>query len=556
MTKKLENLAVLVVEANARIRVQLRTMLDGFKVGELQFVHSANAAIRRLRERHFDLILCEYDLGEESQDGQHLLEDLRTQNVISPQTLFVMISSERNYERVVGAAELAPDDYILKPLTPGTLQARLERSVRKREVFLPAYRLIESGAFQEALDHCAAAEKAAPAHRRELMRLRAEIHIAQRQFAEADAVYERVLALGEDTPWARLGHARMLLEREEHEEAEALLATLIADHPYYLDAYDYLARAHRAANRPGEACTTLSQAIERSPHRVGRLRDFGTTAVLAGRFDEAEKAQREVVRKGKLSEFRDPEDHLRLVRTQLSHGRAADARETLVDLEKSMGTHPATRACTALGHALIHQRSGDGEAARLATSLAALAAMQSDALSVAMKHEIISACLENGLEREGIELASNVLRNAGDAETVTQTRAVLNRQGRADLSPQIEAQLHAEVRGYIEDGARKAKAGDYDGAVSEMMSALRKMPGNPHVSFNAALALLRHIENKGWNERLAAQARALIARTRRLDPANPRLDAITGFMQGLAGKHAERRETANEPRVAREKVVD
>jgi hypothetical protein len=66
-----------------------------------------------------------------------------------------------------------------------------------------------------------------------------------------------------------------------------------------------------------------------------------------------------------------------------------------------------------------------------------------------------------------------------------------------------------------------------------MMNAARKMPGNPHVLFNAALALLRHIENRGWNEAFAAQASALIERAQRLSPANPRLTAITEFMHEL-----------------------
>ena len=78
-----------------------------------------------------------------------------------------------------------------------------------------------------------------------------------------------------------------------------------------------------------------------------------------------------------------------------------------------------------------------------------------------------------------------------------------------------------------------AHAGDFDGAVAEMMNAARKMPGNPHVLFNAALALLRHIENRGWNEAFAAQASALIERAQRLSPANPRLTAITEFMHEL-----------------------
>lgn len=85
----------------------------------------------------------------------------------------------------------------------------------------------------------------------------------------------------------------------------------------------------------------------------------------------------------------------------------------------------------------------------------------------------------------------------------------------------------------VTTGIEKARTGDYDGAVSEMMNAARKLPGNPHVLFNAALALLRHIEHCGWNEVLASQAHVLIVRAQLLAPTSPRLVAITEFMHTL-----------------------
>ncbi|HAY11050.1 MAG TPA: response regulator, partial [Thauera sp.] len=106
---------VLVVESQATMRTQLRTMLNSIGVESPQFAVSATMAMRKLREQRFDLILCEYNLGD-GQDGQHLLEDLRQHEIIPLDTLFVMITGERNYERVTSACELLPNDYILKPL--------------------------------------------------------------------------------------------------------------------------------------------------------------------------------------------------------------------------------------------------------------------------------------------------------------------------------------------------------------------------------------------------------------------------------------------------------
>jgi len=531
---QLENLEVLVVEASQGMRAQLRTMLDGFNVTGVQFAASAGAAIRKLREGRYDLILCEYDLGE-GQDGQHLLEDLRTQKIISLDTLFIIISSERSYERVVGAAELTPDDYILKPLTPSTLLARLQRAVTRRDVFLPAYRMIEAGESQAAIDYCLKSETdQPPSYRVDFMRMRAELLDGQGQSQQAEAVYRAIIDF-KPVPWARLGLAKMLFAGKRYGEAATLLEALVNESAYYLDAYDWLARTRAALDEPVLALDVLANAVQLSPHRMSRLRQFGEVSLKAGDYEGAERALSEVVRKGKYSDFRDPEDHVQLLKAQLIQQKFSEAANTIGDLEKSMGGQPSAGACSSLSKALLHQCTGNQDGAREALRDAVRAARETD-LPTSLKHELIKACLDNQLESEGSELVVGILRNAADEQTVEQTRSLLRQRGREDLSERIEEKLHTEVKGYIAAGAAKAQAGDYDGAVSEMMNAVRKMPGNPHVSFNAALALLRHIENNGWNERFAAQARALILRTRKLDPKNPRIDAISQFMQGLIKK--------------------
>ena len=62
----------------------------------------------------------------------------------------------------------------------------------------------------------------------------------------------------------------------------------------------------------------------------------------------------EVVRKGKYSDLRDPEDHVRLLQAQLGRGDTAQAEATIRDLERSMAGLDKTRMCTALSSALVH----------------------------------------------------------------------------------------------------------------------------------------------------------------------------------------------------------
>ena len=120
----LDTISALIVEANPSMRTQLRNMLNMCGINKVQFAVTAGVAVRKLRDGRYDLILCEYHIGD-GQDGQHLLEDLRHNAIIPLSTLFVMVTGERQYERVVSAAELAPNDYILKPFAADTLHDRV-----------------------------------------------------------------------------------------------------------------------------------------------------------------------------------------------------------------------------------------------------------------------------------------------------------------------------------------------------------------------------------------------------------------------------------------------
>lgn len=533
---KLEQLAVMVVAANQSMRAHLRTMLDNFGMHDFQFASSAASAIRKLREERYDLILSEHDLGDDTQDGQHLLEDLRTRRIIPRSSVFIMISGERSYERVVGTAEFSPDDYVLKPFTPGILQSRIERAMNRRDAFLPVFKLLEEGRNQEAMSACLQGEQTYPAWRADFMRLRADTAMEQGQLDVAEALYRNAQE-SVNAPWARLGRARVLIAAGRHEEAVPVLDELVRESEHYLEAYDLLAQCREHAGHPAEACQTLNEAVRRSPRRLGRLRQFGSLASRNGDFAQAEQALRQVVHLGKRSEFRDPADHVELVRVQLQQQRIEDAAATVQDLERSMGSLPGARVCAALGKAMLFQQTGDEAAARTAAATAAGALADADDLPLSVKHDIVRACLANGLDAAGGEIVSQILRHAPDEQTILRTRELLAEQGRKDLSEQVDEKLHNEVRNYVALGAQKAQAGDFEGAVSEMMGAVRKMPGNPHVLFNAALAVLRHLENTGWNERLAEEARTLIARTRKLDPSNPKLEALATFMAGLERKY-------------------
>ncbi|MDR0565173.1 MAG: response regulator [Azoarcus sp.] len=526
-----EDFQVLVIVSDPKLRAQLRTMLPSFGFATVHFAVSAHTALRHLRARHYEMILCDYALGD-GQDGQHLLEDLRQHDIISSDTLFVMITAERNYERVVGAAELLPDDYILTPLAPGALQTRLTRIMAKRDAFLPAWQLAAIGDWLGAIEYCLEAEISHPQYLIDFHRLEAGFYIAAGQIDEAEIIY-RQLADSQHIPWAQLGLARCLAFKKDYAAADALLSSVIADNDNFMAAYDLLARVRAQNGQSKAACEVLHTAIERSPYRLGRQRRLGELAMEAGDAPAAEAALSEVVRQSAHSGFRDPEDHVRLAQAQLAQNKTEAARKTISDIERSLGGQSNAALCKALANAMLHAHTGQEEEAQAELSAAASLAGAGAPLSPGLSRELIKACFDHDMLAAGHDVVSNTLRATGDEPTVSALRDLLQSRGLELLSQTIEQNVQEEVRNLVKAGAEKARSGDYKGAVDAMLDAVRQMPGHPVVLFNAALALLRHIEHHGWSSALATQARGLIDRARALDPANGRLATLAEYMHML-----------------------
>jgi DNA-binding response OmpR family regulator/Tfp pilus assembly protein PilF len=538
MSQKIEEISVLIVEANASMRTQLRNMLSLSGITNVGLAVTAGVAVRKLRDANFDIILCEYHLGE-GQDGQHLLEDLRNHHLIPLATLFLMITGESQYEKVVGAAELAPNDYILKPFSSELLLSRLSRALEKRDVFIPIYRSIESGALLEAIEGCRQGELEHPQYLIDFLRLRAELHVTAGQAEESQAVYKRVLET-RAVPWAKLGLAKTLFMQKKFDQAETELQGLLEESSQYMDAYDWLAKTREAAGRLGDAKETLENAVKVSPHTVRRLRKLGEVSAEIGDMETAARSMSEVVRKGKYSDFRDPEDHVQLVKAQLGMGDTAAAVNTMRDLERSMEGLPKTPLCKALSTAMVATRTGDTEKAAAALDEAIKFNDPRVGASIGLKKDLARVCIENQQDDKAADVIIDVMRHAPDDEALESIKNMLVELGRPEMGENLAGHVRREVRTIMTDGANLAQSGDFDGAVRQMLQAVERLPGNMSVLFNASLALLKRLDNVGWNEHFANNAKTFVERLQVQDPGNPRLSAMINYFNAILRKHGKR----------------
>lgn len=307
-----------------------------------------------------------------------------------------------------------------------------------------------------------------------------------------------------------------------------------------MDAYDWLAKVHEKMGQAEQARAVLAGAVSVSPHAVRRLRKLGEVAMRTGDVDTAERSFQQVVSKARYSEFRDPEDHVKLVQSLVTKGDTDQAAAVIRDLQKSMNSNDKMPVCRALSSAMLYKTLGDTERTSQELTAAVAACRNHIGLSDDMKMVLAQGCLANDMEEDAAEVMLDVMNNASNEEGMARAKQVLEQAGRADLAEKIASESRRQVADLLTTGADKARHGDYKGAVELMQEALRKMPENPQVVFNAAVAILKYLENSGWEGALGERCRSLIDKVRSLEPANPRLEPLSEMYQQIAQKRNAR----------------
>jgi DNA-binding NarL/FixJ family response regulator/thioredoxin-like negative regulator of GroEL len=532
--KEFSALTALIIEPNMGMRGNLHNMLNLCELNKIDHAVSGGTAIRQLQKKTYDVVICEYDLGD-GQDGQQLLEDLRHNKLITLWTIYIIVTAERAYEKVVSAAELAPTDYILKPFTADMLLERISRALDKRAVFFPVYQLMGQTKLREAIEACIAGEENNRRYSIDFMRLRAELHVTLNEPAEAEAIYEKLVQT-KAVAWARLGLAKTMYMQDRYTEAEKMLADLVAENDKYMDAYDLLAMTHEKIGEVERAKSVLQGAVAISPHGVRRLRKLGEVALQTGDVEVAEKSFQQVLHKAKYSEFRDPEDHVKMVKTLLTKGDSTQAATVIRDLQKSLNGNEKMPACRAISSAMLHETLGDPERVAQELAAAVAACQENIGLSTEMKMTLAENCLKNNMEEGATQVMLDVMNNASNEADMAKAASVFEKAGRSDLAEKTTKESRRQVVELVSSGADKARQGDYKGAVVMMLEAVKKLPENPQVVFNAAVAILKYLENLGWDTQLGERCRLLIDKARRLEPNNPRLGPLSELYQQLMQK--------------------
>jgi len=530
------NRLFLIIDSLPEMQRALAMTLASFGAEKVEYAGKAGDALAKMAKFEFDVVLCDYDLGN-GYDGLYLYEEVKERNLIKQSCVFMIVTGERRAQRVISAAELAPDDYLLKPFTGEVLRLRLEKAMRRREAFRVVDDAIMRHEYLAAIDACSRKIQQRGEFTLDFMKLKGSLAQKIGDYDTARSLYVEVLRL-KPLAWAKLGLAKSLTGLKSYDEAQLLFQEVLADNDHVMEAYDWLAKLHQLHHKLPEAQSTLQKATALSPVVLRRQKQLAEVALMNNDLVTAEIASQETLDIAKYTWHRSPTHYAMLARVQMARGETGNAARTLGNLRRDYRYNETGEWMCAVVDSQLQAKLGNREKARslLADAETTFNKLANN-LSVEAQMEFARACFVQGRQESGSAAIRTLVRNNHDNEELLSSVGSLFEQvGLGELGRQLIAE---NVQGVLElnnQAVREAQAGRFDQAIDRFVKAHEEMPHNIQVMLNLINATMAYTHNNGWHESHMRRAYDMLTQVRQEAPTNNKFQKILKAWRMLVEK--------------------
>jgi tetratricopeptide (TPR) repeat protein len=522
----------LIVDDFVGIRQLLRESLRNIGARHIDQASSGGEAMTLLARTHYDVVLCDFNLGE-GKNGQQVLEESRARNLMIPSSVWLTVSAEKSVESVMGAAEHQPDAYIIKPITEGVLLTRLNRVWHKKQIFREIDQAYIEKDYLRAAKLCDEQIAANKIHEIDLMRMKATLYLKAGETEQARAVFERVLE-DREYNWARTGLGKIRMANGEFEAARQMFNNVMAENRFYIDAYDQLATSLQMMGRHEEACTVLENATRLSPNSVQRQRNLGNTALRIGNIPLAEKAFRKCIAIGEYSIARTVDPYFGLARVC---GQKNDIKEALALLTIARRDFPSDMAelRAKITEGMVYHESGDYRRARKAgDELEEMLKADPARPDTATCMEMATLLFAVGVKDAPVELLCHVIRNNHDNQVLLDdVHKIFEKARMNDEAEDLINSSRREASDIMNKGVLLWKTGKLTEAVAWMREARQRLPDNMRILFNSAQMIITHMQKNGYDEALMTEANGVLMHVDQIAAGQQRFAQLIEQLQQL-----------------------
>ncbi|RZL37175.1 MAG: tetratricopeptide repeat protein [Rubrivivax sp.] len=478
-------------------------------------------ATAMLAAKTYGVVMCDYNLGP-GKNGQQLREEARLRSWISPSTVWLMITAEKTSTMVSAAAEDAPDEYLLKPITETLLQSRLLKLVERKSALSGIAVAMKAHDWRRALQLCNEQLAAGTKSLAEVLRLQAQLYQKLDEWPRAEAVYEGVLQRGQ-IAWAKLGLAQVRVHLGDLAGARTLLQDAVREHPQYLDAYDELAGVLHTQGEGQQQVAILERAVNLSPNAAHRQSALGVAALEQGQHDLATRAFSRALKLSEHSAIEDLEPFLGMARLHTEAGNPGEAQKLIATMAQRYDSHDAQLLAKAEKVRALQALGDKAGAAQLAAELVAMSADESSPGAADTAVRIAETLMEAQQGDQANRLLQHVTRNNyDDARLLKRSQRVFERMGLGVAGGELVAAARREATNAMKDGMQLMADGDHQAALESLRGARISMPRNARVLLNFAAVALTCLQRHGRSATLEAEVRNAIATAQALRPDDAR----------------------------------
>lgn len=520
MPLSLQQANTLIVDDFQSMRTMLRDFVKSMGMTRVDTACHGKDAISHLTDSRYDIVLCDYNLGPGA-NGQQVLEEARARNLIGVSTIWVIVTAEKTADMVMGAAEIKPDDYLLKPINQALLQSRLEKLIVRKQALGAVETAIRAKDFTAALAKCNMLLRMQSANPHEVLRIKTGLLLTMGDFDAARLEYEAVLAQ-RSVAWAKTGLGQVLFYTGDFPGAISLFEQVLSENHMYIEAADWLAKTHEAMGDTVRAQQVLQDAVKLSPNSPLRQKKLGETALKNGALDVAQAAFEKTIKIGEFSAHKSPAVYARLADLLADKGEAQQALNVIQRSKNDFRFNSPAALQTAAAESRIYQKLGEADKAEAALASAEqLATQLGDKLSPELMLELARAQLKLGHKDTACKLLGQVIKNDHEnAQLVSEIEAIFEAENLASVGQTIIKASRQEVININNQGVMLAKQGEFQQGALLLRDAVKKLPSSEVMLVNLCGLLIAQMSKSGYSDAQAIEVRELLERIHALNPGN------------------------------------
>ncbi len=519
----LADLSVLVIDDMPMQQATLRSQLTTLQVNKVDVATTAEDAVRMIKSRAYSVVMCDFNLNQKS-DGQQLLEHLRENALLPPESLFFMVTAENAYAAVASASEHKPDAYLLKPVTANDIEERLKAQTERRNALLPIHLCLGRDDATGALAACDAVIAHQVRWTMHALQLKAQTLLRLGRHEDASEIYGEALGQRPGLIWAQLGMAKAQKAAGNLEDAKGLAYGVMQskEGEKTLEAYDIVAQCLEAQGDLEGAMWVMRDSATVMPS-ARRQRLLGECAYRNDDLVTAKECFAKVVKATKGSITSQSQDTLTLAQIKTDAGEVQEVIG-LLDAAVPNNRHDPQFANVALAiKAQAQIKAGDlaGAQASLARARQSKRPAKADFATIALA----KAELLGGDEAAGLKMLETAVSADHENPRIKQLIGkVLRDTGREHLLQQV---VDAAVKGLnrkVTEAKTMFSNSQIDEALSAIEEALREYPENTGVLLQAAQMNCMSLRlKKQLNVGVSQRVRTYLTRLDGLMPGSDRV---------------------------------